>query len=1746
MFKRILGVYIFLFTAFSFINAYAAMDNYCAVPPFVSSQAPPLVMLVMGRDHKLHYEAYNDAFDLDEDGTIDIGYKHSLDYYGYFDSYKCYTYDTTNKRFNPTSTTSDKYCSGSTSEWSGNFLNWLSMSRMDAIRKVLYGGKRSTDTSSETVLEGSYTPRDAHSWGKEYYKSDMRKLSPYNGTSQLECSVPSTPATWNINDKILRVLYEDGSSKGCGTDHADLISTFSVTEFDSMTYLDAIDISSGNNHIENGNYMFVTKIKTDSNRTLHFKLLSDDGADLEIDGVVEATNYGCHGITDQSDTVTGSKVFVADTEYVLIVRVREQTGQDGAILYYSTDGGTNYKLFSASNLSADNISLNAPNVSDTASGHCRFMESSFVNSGVPSSSGDYVSNITSRNLFCMTSDDYSNKEPHMIKVALNKTQRIWEWASKERPVCADSDNNGIGTPYAKLYVRVKVCDSTVGLEENCKAYGSSYKPDGLLQAFGKGEGDKICSKTMTSVDKKGECDTEEGLPIYRAPMYFGLITGSYEKNLSGGVMRKNIWDFRSEINDDGTFKTAANMPTQGSIIETINNLKTTNYNNSSYSDCGWITTRSINEGECNMWGNPIGEMMYETMRYFSGQTSPLSAFTYSTSTDNGLSLPNPGWTATPYSIFPTCSKPFVMMISDTYPSYDDDGVPETDINLTNYNKTSAYSAITANENINGSYFIGANAYNSDFICTAKNLTNIADAKGLCPEEPTKKGTFNTAALAYYGNTQFSSNYTESVKNIGSYSIAMNSPVPDIKIKVGSNTVRLVPVGKSPSGCLSVDSACKDKCTQSYVADSDGDKNLIISNCTSDANCPSNTIVDFYSEYITDKKGKFRINFEDVEQGADHDMDAIVEYTYEVISDTQVKITLNTTYSAGCIDQAMGFVISGTTKDGAYLPVRDTDASAHLTTTLNMPTSWTKTFTVGSTATADIMKDPLWLAAKYGGFNDKNSNNIPDLQAEWDENEDGVPDNYFYVTNPLKLEKQLTAAFVDILKETSSGTSVSILSERRRKGSMLAQAVFFPQKDFGQGIESVALKWIGQLFTFWFYNDKTVQNIREDTDKNFILDVCKYGGEGDKIIDFQVTNFGNLSLNQYKSDCDGNPTSTTDFTTVYMIEDSKYIWQGGEKLADTSADNRTIFTSVDNNTLIPFHTDNMTSFNQYFGDSVNWHSCLNNDNATLISYIRGTDVSGCRTRTTHEGKVYKLGDIMYSTPMIVDYEDYSLVFTGANDGMLHAFRLGKVDYSYLKGFQAARLCNKLGDCETDEVGQEEWAFIPKNALPYLRYLADPSYCHLYYTDLPPYLIELDTNNDGYPNKKILIGGMRFGGGCGKVATDSVNPPSDTCADPTSSTCVGRSSYFALDITDPENPDILWEFDDPDLAFSYSGPAFVQRSGNYFIVFGSGPTSYDGAAAQDLKFFVLSVDSSTFEITKITKFDGAGKSGFIKDSSLSSYNQAFSGRLFTDGVDYDSDGNTDTIFVGANQLSGSTWAGNVIAIDVQNTNPELWTFGNAFNSAIEPITARIVHSECFGMNYIYFGTGRWFFKLDEEGANSNDTETIYGMRIDGCMDGKCNLNSAHTSADSCDKLDANVTVSSWKIDLAPKDTTYIKERLISDPSAPDGWDTVFYSTTQPSGDICSFGGRSRLWGVNCATGLPITVGCPGDTYKTAAFTSTIYLQLSKGNIEDIKGADINQNGNLTTQWYTGITPETPPVVPPGYQGGKQGQIIFWLEK
>src|SRR5208283_2778156 len=163
------------------------MSTYCYTPPFVTTSIPPLVMLVMSKDHKLFLKAYDDVVDLIGNGVPTVTYTDSINYYGYFDSNKCYSYVSGNNRFEAqvlASGANNHYCTG---YWSGNFLNWATMARIDIVRAVLYGGRRIIDQTPAqgglTVLSRTTLTPDSHSWVKVYTGSDIASLTPSSGAN---------------------------------------------------------------------------------------------------------------------------------------------------------------------------------------------------------------------------------------------------------------------------------------------------------------------------------------------------------------------------------------------------------------------------------------------------------------------------------------------------------------------------------------------------------------------------------------------------------------------------------------------------------------------------------------------------------------------------------------------------------------------------------------------------------------------------------------------------------------------------------------------------------------------------------------------------------------------------------------------------------------------------------------------------------------------------------------------------------------------------------------------------------------------------------------------------------------------------------------------------------------------------------------------------------------------------------------------------------------------------------------------------------------------------------------------------------------------------------------------------------------------------------------------------------------------------------------------------------------------------
>lgn len=938
------------------------------VPVGSTNNAPPMTMLVMGKDHKLFYEAYNDASDIDGDGSLDIKFKPTIQYYGLFDANLCYNY-TASGIFEPAAK-SDSLgrCTGSV-RWSGRWLNYMTTTRIDALRKVLYGGQREIDSATDTVLRRSYIPQDAHTWGKEYHS-----------------------------------LATDGYQISQYTPYAEPTGTSSRHFFGSLT----------------------------------------------------------------------------------------QT-----------------------------IGLNCSTISTCAN------------------------------------------QPPLLRVRTNVSNaRIWEWASKEGPVLNDSLFNrafpaGTGAE-ENFQVRVRVC--TTSFNGGCKQYpNGNYKPIGILHEYG-----------------------EEG------KMLFGLISGSYDQPMSGGRLRKPVSSIANEINpSDGTFTFNA------SLVNTLNNFRIRDWNNGhpwGYYSGGWVTGRKMSDGEFSDWGNPIGEMLYEATRYFAGRGAPTSAYSGGSTRDTQMGIPVATWD-NPYASNSQakaayCAKANFLVISDINPSYDSDQIPGSYFNsfagdLNGFNSLILSNLITNTEgNVAGRRFIGQSLGNYDTAPSPKGVSSLGSIRGLAPEEPTKEGSYYSAASSLFAKTNDLQPSVNGKQSVDSYVVALSSPIPEIKVTTtGGQIITLIPFGKSVNG-FGISSP------KGYYQ-------------------PTNQIVDFYISSLANSDSsnrnpninggryyaEFLVNFEDVEQGADHDMDAIARYSVAATADNGVEVTVTPIYESGSIQQNMGYVVSGSNRDGVYLVARDEASSpayflnvpagrsAGYCDTGAMPSdcAWLPSigqapsifkFLPGSDSSARLLPNPLWYTAKYGGFIDANNNNLPDLPGEWDSDADGVPDTYFLVQNPLKLRDALKKAFDEIVQRNGSSGNIAANS------TSLSTDAFAFQASFNTA------DWSGDLQAF------------------------------------RLT---------------GNDTN-------------KLAWRASTALP--MANQRNIFFGRAGNTSTAIQSFEWGQLNSSEQQAIG--------SADILAYLRGERSQEARNNGPFRNRNPQspLGDIAHSSPAYS--KDLNAVFVGANDGMLHAF------------------------------------------------------------------------------------------------------------------------------------------------------------------------------------------------------------------------------------------------------------------------------------------------------------------------------------------------------------------------------------------------------------------------------------------------------------------------------------------------------------
>jgi type IV pilus assembly protein PilY1 len=406
--------------------------------------------------------------------------------------------------------------------------------------------------------------------------------------------------------------------------------------------------------------------------------------------------------------------------------------------------------------------------------------------------------------------------------------------------------------------------------------------------------------------------------------------------------------------------------------------------------------------------------------------------------------------------------------------------------------------------------------------------------------------------------------------------------------------------------------------------------------------------------------------------------------------------------------------------------------------------------------------------------------------------------------------------------------------------------------------------------------------------------------------------------------------------------------------------------IANNWFNPGPTNPNGQLEQYpFYSAAQITNATNVDN--MIAYLRGRRAWEDATNNLFEtdpaanaklfrGRVHALGDIVGSQPSFVqkppfDYEDSSysgaggyksigragMVYVGANDGMLHAF-----------------------DSST---GVERWAFVPTAVLPYMYKLADKNFTgkHQYFVNGP-----------------ITIGDVEFGSGNWRTVL-------------VSGLGRGGRALFALDITNPLSPSLLWEFSakassgacvgststttcDQDLGYTYGNAPMAKLNGGQWVVFfGSGylneappaspppPTSPPVLAGDgDSRLYVLDVQTGA-KIAEIPTASGS-------DSKLN-------GLSWVNGWTDRGMQNNSVKHVYGGDLSGRVWR-----FDIAAGTKTLLTTLKGPGGNLQPVTTRPALGDfksTITNRVVYVGTGKY---LGFDDIVDTSTQSLYAIRDD----------------------------------------------------------------------------------------------------------------------------------------------------------------------
>lgn len=544
------------------------------------------------------------------------------------------------------------------------------------------------------------------------------------------------------------------------------------------------------------------------------------------------------------------------------------------------------------------------------------------------------------------------------------------------------------------------------------------------------------------------------------------------------------------------------------------------------------------------------------------------------------------------------------------------------------------------------------------------------------------------------------------------------------------------------------------------------------------------------------------------------------------------------------------------------------------------------------------------------------------------------------------------------------------------------------------------------------------------------------------------------------------------------------WSAHEKLNARSSSSRKIYYKSGQE-MEEFKWDSMTGeIKSYFVNMCGINSRLTqcsslneqqkntiNVGEELVNYIRGDQSKEGDNSVEPFFRIRKskLGDIINSKPLHVgrppfNYSDnghaaYKLekedrrkvVYVGANDGMLHAF-----------------------DANT---GEEIWAYIPSAVMPNLYRLADFKYGtndtqpHFYFVDGKT--VQGDIYVDG-SWRTILVGGLNKGG----------------------------RSYYALDITDPNQPKPIWEFNHFDstennnLGLSYSTPVITKKiDGTWVVMFSSG---YNNINPGDGKGRLFVLEAKTGKLLQSI----ATSAGDVNTPSGMGQINVW--------VNSQADNTTKRVYAG--DLLGNVWR---FMLEQNLTNVTKLAEMQDANGNVQPITTEPKLREYSRQAIVVVGTGKYLGRGD---VGNLQMQSIAAMRDDLTDTGwgvlrknpqkfkevKIKKNALQAKAEAV-AVDWS-TGGGWWADFATPG-----ERMALNME----WDgtRLMVASTIPDGDQCKSGGSSWFYNIELEGGKTI-----GDQYSLDALIVGFTLIYNKDGkpkllIRDSRGSpSITKDGQI----------------------------------